>query len=357
MVPSILERGRNTIAIYDKYESIQGRCKENLVRRTFRVWRGQTIRFMKKDIVEKVDRMDVAYYHSKKRDIFHVLSSLSLGVSSRKKILQRRRDGLARARTSLIGTLSKKNEVEGIITSEMVQRELRKIFHSELYDWNRKRYLEICFAGWKVMFREVKLTNLVATSHLKVNLFKKWRKWTNKQRPIIEGRCHDHSRKLSLAIACNEKIVRQKMFRAWRIKARCYANAARMRRRVLTRFAKNVIYVWFGITKEHRAIKLNTLKEWKSYQQFTLGRPFLSWRQTTTLMRQTRRDQILFLKSYKQVKRRSMQFEIFRTWRHQTRYGRITSMYSRQDLLRLLEEKNHTINELRCQIHDKTMEL
>lgn len=354
VIPIIHERGKYTRNIYEKYEMIQRKSEEKCLSQTFRAWRRMTVRFMKKDVVEKVDRLDVTYYHSKKRDIFHVLSSLSVGTSSRKKILQRRRDGLTRARESLIGSLKKKNEVQGIITNQMVQRELRRIFHTELYDWNRKRYLEICFVQWKVLNKRAKEVNLLATCHLKQKILKKWRIWSFNQMIVLSGDCDDRYQKFLRAETFCTRIQLQKSFRAWRIKSNAYANANRMQRRILTRFVRDIMIIWLQMTKQRRAIKVNVLAEWLNYHSFVIGRPFFSWRDITVSMRRTRQDQRFFLKSYKQVKRRQLQWKIFRTWRHQARYGRVTSMYTRQDLLKLLAEKDCKIEELQSQMNQST---
>ena len=351
VLPIVHEQGKYTQNIYEKYEIIQRMGQEKLLSQTFCAWRRMTIRFMKKDVVEKVDRLDVTFYHSKKRDIFHVLSSLSVGTSCRKKILQRRRDGLTRARESLIGTLKKRNEVKGIITNQMVQRELRRIFHTELYDWNRKRYLEICFVQWKVLHKRAKEVNFLATCHLKRKILTKWRIWSFNQIIVVSGDCEDRYEIFLQAEAFCHRIQLQKSFRAWRIKSSAYANANRMQRRILTRSVREIAIVWLQMTEQRRAIKVNALREWLNYHHFVIGRPFFSWRHITASMRQTRQGQGFFLTSYKQVKRRQLLWKIFRTWRHQARYGRVTSMYTRQDLLKLLAEKDCKIEELQSQMN------
>ena len=354
VVPSILELGQEIQIIYDTYERIQQRCKDNLIAQAFGAWKSITIRSINKDIVEKVEHMHISYYNSKKRSVFHVLSCLSLGTSSRKKILQRRRNGLARARESLSKRLKKKNEIEGVVTNHMVQKELRKIFYTELFDWNRKRYLENCFRKWKVMFHEAKEANVIAINHLRSKLFKKWRCWSNEQVFLIEGDCSNRFQKFLHAEAFCDIILCQKSFRAWRIKAVAYSNAARIERRIITKIVRNIMKAWLQMTKERRAMKSHVLKEWRNFHHYTVGRPFLCWRNIAVSLIETRRNQLNFFKCYKLVKRRKKQRRIFRTWRHQARYGRVTSMYTRQDLLELLYKQNDRIEDLRSQVKDKS---
>lgn len=334
----------------DKYERIQRKDKDNLITRAFNAWKSTTIRFMKREVVEKIDRVDMTHFHSKKRDIFHVLACLSIGTSSRKKILQRRRDRLVRVRENLTRRLKEKNELEGIITNHMVQRELGRIFHSELCDWNRQRHLQTCFHQWKVMFHRGKDVEARAIRHLKAKIFIRWKYWSNIQVDVIDGDCYENFPNLLQAEAFYSKILFLKSFRAWKTKEDSYTNAARMQRKVLTRFIKDIINTWLQMTKESRIIKSHALREWAQYHNYTTGLPFRSWRKIAVSMREKRRDQHNFFKSYRLVKSRSIRWKIFCSWRHQARYGRVTSMYTRQDLLQLLARQNDKIDQLQSQI-------
>jgi hypothetical protein len=309
-----------------------------------------TIRFMRRDIVEKVDRMDVSYFKSKKRNIFNVLSAVSLGASSRKKILQRRKNGLAKARSNLTLILEAKNERKGIITNEMVQSELRRIFHTELFEWNRKRYLTRCFTSWTDVINETRSSKMKANNHLKSKLFKRWRNWTIDQIIIITGDCPRlRNNYVDVEAFRSRKLIKQS-FESWKIKSRVYGQAKRMRRRNLSQFVSDYLVNWYRVTKYYRQIKINALNQWKNYQYYTLGRPFLCWKDVTITLKKVRQDRDRFICSYRRVKDRRYQWRIFRTWRQQARYGRVTALYSRQDLVQQLALQNRKIDCLESQI-------
>ena len=63
----------------------------------------------------------------------------------------------------------------------MVQKELRRIVHIDLLDWNHKRYLKGCLYSWKKHFDESKKKKFKAHQHLKGKILLSWKFWTEKQ--------------------------------------------------------------------------------------------------------------------------------------------------------------------------------
>ena len=350
VLPLIIRVGEETIALDDKFERFQCNQKNKLIPRYFHAWKNTTIRFTRREIVEKVDRMDESYYKSKKRNILHVLSAVSLGASSRKKILQRRRNGLANARSSLVDTLASKNQRKGIITNEMVQVELRRIFHTELFQWNRKKYLASNFIVWRDIMQETRRSKLRAYSHFRSKFFVAWKCWTLKNITLISGDCTNSRDKHILVDSFRRKRLVGHAFRGWRIKARMYEYGKQMRRKILSHFVSEYLHEWHRITKHHRHTKRNILKRWKGYQKYTVYRSFSCWQIVIISLKQFRQDQDRFLSSYNRVKEKRQQWNIFRIWRQQARYGRVTSLYSRQDLLQKLAIQSRKIDCLETQI-------
>ncbi len=349
VLPSIREVGKETIALYDKYEEIRLLRKKTLISQCFHTWKNITIRSIRRDIVDRVDRMDVSYFKSKKRNILHVLSVVSLGASSRKKILQRRRNGLETARANLVKTLTEKNERKGVITNEMVQSELRRIFHSYLVGWNRRRYLSNCFTIWKHIMYEIRELKLKARIHLQKIIFRSWKRWTIKQIIIITG-SHTVHNKYSHTEGFRSKFLLRKSLHEWNMKARIYARAKRMRRSVLSRFAQDYLKRWWIISKNSRQIKLVVLRKWMTFQTDTIGRPFLCWQEVTAELKCLRQERDRFVSTYRRLKDRREQWRIFKSWSQQAQYGRVTSLFSRCDLIQLVTAQSRKIECLEQQI-------
>lgn len=313
-----------------------------LCKRSFIGWKNGTICFMKREIVQRVDNMDINYYCRKKRNVLRALSAISLGASSKKKILQRRRDGLSNARSRLTTILTGKQQSKGIITNEMVQLELRRIFHSEMCNWNRKRYLADCFANWKDDFDMAKGLNQKANQHLKGKLFKFWRGWTLLQVELISASTPTY--RIFELETFQKKWCLVKPFIAWRTKTRIYIKAKQMRRQLISRFVEHQFDEWQTFVKKSREIKTCVLQKWKDYKFITIGKPFLSWRDYAVHLKHLRQYRDSFVSSYSRMKKRRMLGKLFRTWRHQSRYGRVTSMYSRQELIQKLAAQSRKID-------------
>ena len=128
VVPQLNEIGRRNNTCDEKVDSLLLKRTKLVAIQCFGALHKNTIRFKRRTLVQKVEAMDTGYYNSKKKKIMHVLSVISLGTSSRKKILERRAESLARARTTLTEKLTKKNEARGIITIDMLHGEMRNIF-------------------------------------------------------------------------------------------------------------------------------------------------------------------------------------------------------------------------------------
>lgn len=341
-LPSIVESGKRTKILYEKYEKLIFHTRVALLMTSFRAWKHVTIRFMKRDVVERVDHMDAGYYWSKKKNVFNALSAISLGASSTKKILQRRKDGLARARSNLTLILARKNQNRGIITNEMVQTELRRIVHADLSHWNRRRILSGCILSWKEVLVKSNEMNTMASRHLKGNIFRKWRGWTMTQVALISD---DHNRSCySFDIeAFRKKWLEFQPFREWRLKVNVYGQSRRMRRRIISLWMSKQLCEWKEIASRSRETKIIVLRNWMEYKHISVGKPFLAWRGEMYSMKQLRLHRDRFICSYIRMKLRRQLCRLFRNWKQQALYGRVTSMFSRQQLIEQLAVQTRKI--------------
>ena len=115
-----------------------------------------------------------------------------------------------------------------------------------------------------------------------------------------------------------------------------------MERRVISQWMSNQMREWRLFTRRSREVKINVLQKWMEYKYTSVGRLFLSWRNEIRV----RMEQNRFISSYLRMKLRKKMSKIFRTWMQQSRYGRISSLYSRQQLIEQLAIQTRKIEVL-----------
>ena len=83
----------------------------------------------------------------------------------------------------------------------------------------------------------------------------------------------------------------------------------------------------------------------------------IAWARMIIASKNHMNEQIRICNSYVRWKWRSKIINILKVWRHQTLYGRIDGLYSRQMLLKTLAEQKFAANVLQKIMADQTMEL
>ena len=336
VVSSILHDGEATKLLYDNFEKIQNNKRGRYLIKCFDAWKNVTPRSVKQDVIKSKDRVDATYYWSKKKNILNVISALSVGASSKKKILERRSDGLSHARSTLVNKLSKTNEQEGLITSNMVQMELQRMFYAELFDWNRKRYLSRCFKSWYERISFKMSSTQKARKFYTRKVFDRWKVWTMKQIVIIQGDSNNSPYSYIEAETFHCKRIKFHSFKAWRKKAHLYLQAKRMQRKFVTNHISKCINEWNQQIRYYREIKMNALVQWKEYKHIMIGHPFECWKKIAKTQMQQRRERDRCISYFTRIKRRRIIWHIFKKWRQQALYGRVTGMYTRQELIEQL---------------------
>ena len=316
--------------------------------RSFKAWKNNLVRYCRRDIVERVEKMDTAYFQSKKRKILGVLSAVSLGTSSRKNILKRRRAGLEDARNTLAQTLIVKNEGNGIITSEMVKRELRRLFYSEMSSWHRKRYLKDCFSCFKTEMAIGKKNKSIANKHRLGKMTLAWKRWTVHQVQILAGRSIQRYIFSDVQSFTTMRLLRL-TFIPWRVTANKFTCANRQRRRILSQFMKEYLFAWRNSAFYYRRIRCKAVNEWNSYRISIMADSYTKWREFTSLRIRWREDRIRLLYAHGKIKERRTSWRIFRFWRQKATCGRVTALYSRYNLFELLQAKDRDI----AKLHEK----
>ena len=81
-------------------------------------------------------------------NVINALSSISLGHSSQRKLLQGRRDAFCLAQKKLTNNLLKQNETHGSVTHNILRQEVNKIFFAEILGWTKNRCLRIYLGSW-----------------------------------------------------------------------------------------------------------------------------------------------------------------------------------------------------------------
>eukprot|EP00568_Trieres_chinensis_P016100 CAMPEP_0183328074 /NCGR_PEP_ID=MMETSP0160_2-20130417/84097_1 /TAXON_ID=2839 ORGANISM="Odontella Sinensis, Strain Grunow 1884" /NCGR_SAMPLE_ID=MMETSP0160_2 /ASSEMBLY_ACC=CAM_ASM_000250 /LENGTH=154 /DNA_ID=CAMNT_0025496231 /DNA_START=91 /DNA_END=552 /DNA_ORIENTATION=- len=135
VTPEIKEMGRRMRAEEKTFDLFSAR-NLSLIARCLGAWRGITLRHCQSEVVKVVDQMDTTYFCKRKSNLLKVWSTLSLGMSSRKKILERKDEAMEKARKNLAIHLMKNNEEKGLlITNEMVVSEMHRIMYGEMNGW------------------------------------------------------------------------------------------------------------------------------------------------------------------------------------------------------------------------------
>ena len=338
----VCERVRNENL---KANSFLDEKNARVIRRCFLAWKEATL-FHKRNLLHnKVESTE--YFKSKKKGILAVLSAVAIGANSKKNILQRRQNALDQARGVLMKKLAEKSQSHGIITMDMLQIELRRIFHNELHKWDRKRYLSGPFVVMKELMIEANIGNKKARDYAKTRYLKlPFEGWRNVSLTQLASHAKvDIFAKKSLPIM---------VLKSWHRLARTYSIAAQKRRAFLTQIATDCFTAWLFQAKVNKPIRVRVIGQWTNYRQTIARGRFQKWRQWAAYKRDILRDRGRFLYAHKRLREGRLLLRFFRNWKHFISYGRVSGLYSRSDLFDLLEEKSRQLETLRSAGHKDT---
>ena len=336
--------------IYDKLREEDSRVhafvtkhRRRYSRKYIIAWYEVILSQRRKELNKEVEGLKV--YGFKKRGILAALSAVAIGVNSKKKILQRRRETLDEARLSLMEKLERKKQTNGVISTGMLQNELRRLLYNELNQWDKKRYLSAPFQEMKVAMKRVRIQRATAESHFAKKHLKKYlSQWYHFCYPEGNRRIvrFDQSKVDKFSALTTTKVA----FKLWYKYARIRTKAAIMHRKALTNFVYSYFQEWRYQTRKQCLLRKDAFEAWKDFGNIVRRDPFLAWREWAFLHRRERNVNERFLRSHRRIKARRILLKCFRHWGHCIAYDRASALYSRSELMMQIERNTRRIQEL-----------
>jgi len=342
VLPALLVISEHTRSLEECSKAFRLSKDNEVLSILFYAWRKSTMRHTEQELLEHVNGASTKLFRTRRKNIMKVWSAIALGTNSKKKILERRRDGLARARSNLEERLWDKNESMGlIITHEMVAEEVRRIVNCDMADWIRKRYLGRCFGMLKNSMRYTRNQRAAADNDfefkIKTKIFSKWLVWSSE-------RSQNFQHAWNCPSVCNCDVInllaRKRLlymvFRPWKQFASTHALAKLMRRRIFSNIVAKYFHSWRVVASRHRTLRSTAVSRWRCCHDELFVRPFRAWRSWTAAIRERYEYHNRLISVYNSSKNRRYLRQMFKSWRHQATYGRIWGMYNRAELVNLL---------------------
>ena len=336
----IKDLGRTMRAEENILEEFRSRWNVRLVDRCFYLWQKDTMRYCRSEVVTMVDQMDTSYFRNRKTNVLKIWSALSLGMNSRKGILQRRRDAMATARERLTERLMRRKDEENgmIITNDMVRAEMQLIFYGEMRGWVRTRYLTRCLASWRnryEIYRDgCRRADGLFCSKVCGTVLVAWRDAARLIR-ITPPRYNP-----AAAEAFPRLVSMRRTLAGWSAVTARLVAARRIRRRVLSRFARAHLVAWGDAAVRRRTLRAHAAQSWWDLHGTISINPLRQWAKWAAVEgRRTWDLSRLADMSSKSIERRFLARR-FRAWRHQAKYGRVTGLGTRAQLFQsFLDER------------------
>ena len=326
-----------------KCSVVANKINLRLLAHCFTFWRNNIFRSLENDFAISIES-DSGYFKQRRRSVMQVWAHIALGVNSKKKILERRRGGIERARESLAKRLTENGEAGMLITPEMVQDEIRRLMNATLSAWMTGHSQRTFFTQWRELFRRHFEWTIQAKRHYSTSIQRRvllsWQSYT-KTGAFTEGNFKMDYKRLTQAILFSNKRLITSVVLKWTKYTKSMVGAHRKRRQILSRFVRESLLGWRFIKNRQKYLKRVAFSNWIEIETVYIKRPFKCWRNIT----ENNKCRLVYERKLIQTCMRSKQRRIlyiqFRQWLHQTRFGRIASLYSRNDLARgWIENKN-----------------
>ena len=309
------------------------------------------------------------------------------GPYSRKGVMERLRIRMAEERVKLEKVLKERGEDVGLITKEMLVDEMRKsvvgkvrkerprsrvsssqptskLIHAFLYSLcpsqlekqREARTLRLSLQGLSLAVQIAEDNHRESIRHYKNHVmqrvFTPWAEWA-----FLNSQGLDRARwkapgKLVVRYnqtavdAFSDRRVKKLFFHLWKPVAQRYVAAKKMRRRVISEFARRHLKEWKYVAIVQRKLMMRSVSEWKGYSRRIMESPFRMWFVWMDQRKRKRADQDRLITAYMRTKHRKFLWNIVRGWRHQAVYGRIAGLYSRNDLMKSLTEQKQQCKQM-----------
>ena len=320
-----------------------------IIAHCFKFWRSTLIRAMKSDLLTSIESNNTSYFKQRKSNILKVWGHVALGLNSRKKILERRQDGTEKAREALI------------ITPEMVDAEIRRFRMRNTTQWLSGYSQRTYFKLWRDSIGPYKENVDKSKKYVGVRIcsavLSSWLEVTRASIDQAEGNFSIDYRRLAEAKAFHHRNATKFIMRRWGQYSTRMASAQLMRRRVLSRLVRGCLKEWNQLKISQRKIKQNALSHWMDVEQVYLKQPFYCWRAIVATNKYKAFYEERMLATHLRAAGRKKLYKHFRQWLHQTRYCRVTSLYTRNELASGWVEQKRMSEQLWLQIEGMKSQL
>ena len=295
----------------------------------FTLWRNTIIRSLEKNLTVSIES-NSGYFKQRRRSVMQVWAHVALGINSKKKILERRRGGIERARESLT------KRAGMLITPELVENEIRRLMNPTLSAWMTGHSQRTYFSLWRDHFRRhfelILQAKRYCNASIQSRVLLSWQSYTKASAQFTEENFKMDYKRLTQSTLFNNYKRTKSVVRNWRRYTKSMVGAQRKRRQILSRFVRESFLSWQCIKNRQQRVKRVALSNWIEIETVYIKRPFRCWRNIMENNHCRLVYESKLIQTFIRSKQRRILHRQFRQWLHQARFGRITSLYSRNQL-------------------------
>ncbi|GBG26947.1 Hypothetical Protein FCC1311_031702 [Hondaea fermentalgiana] len=133
------------------------------------------------------------------------------------------------------------------------------------------------------------------------------------------------------------RLILRKYTQAWHFVTRQNRQIRDRQRAVLTREVAAVFAAWRTRARFQLQVKRICVDEWRDLSYRRRQLPFRAWYVYTKRARKVREAQAVLLSAFKRRKKRLLQSQFFRVWKHKAIFGKIGGLHTRGDLFKALD--------------------
>lgn len=290
-----------------------------------------------------------------------------IGQQSQRETREQRRRLVEKVREDLREKRLKQGEDPSIMLEDEVQRMIYKEIVKSSLERRQRSLTSRVFNGFRTNVKISKRNDILAKKHWFKNrvgkCFYGWsdyiylvgqelqrKRWPGPRQYIVrynQKRLDYFARKRLLRYAfypLKTYIVKQ-------------IRAKQAYQRHITKILKSMMVAWRTVAAKDHGMKKSALLEWLDYPKTMTRAPFAAWKRYILAAKLRQSENNSIAKGYIRWKSRQKLYVIMRTWRHQALYGRIDGLYSRQMLVKSLQEQKEHCHSLTKLLATQSMEL
>lgn len=314
--------------------------------RCFLCWRKSSLRHLTKTLSSTIEKNNTNFYKQRRVSLVKVWSHISIGLSN-EEVLQRGTKELASE--TIAQRLLRKHKGSATITTEIIDEEINHMAGIPMDTW---------LSNANIRTKTTYLLRWRECRHLPRKFFNKklcraviscWRS-QSKANTETETQTTDDSRYEEAKSFHYEKTTKAVM-QQWNERSTYTAQ----RRRTLFELCRVCLQLSQSIEDKQMENKRGAFLQWTTAVETNRvyrALPFQQWRDLTLNEKYRSRVQSRLLFVYLRAKMRRQLWSTFRLWKHQSKYGRVTALYTRNELASGWMEQKQRCERLAFDIHD-----